>query len=114
MQKFIKILQKTLILKSFKDFSKSISVRKFTFWERKFIRKRNRNKSKMEREFEFLKTKFKISEQTFPVKFMRLMPPSFPTIRFSQLAMLYHLQPNLFSKILKAKNIQELKSLLKK
>ena len=53
MQKFIKILQKTLILKSFKDFAKSISVRKFTFWERKFIRKRNRNKSKWKREFEF-------------------------------------------------------------
>ena len=32
----------------------------------------------MEEKFEFLKTKFKISEQTFPVKFMRLMPPSFP------------------------------------
>ena len=42
---------------------------------------------------------------------MQLMPPSFPTIRLSQLAMLYHLQPNLFSKILIPKNIQELKSL---
>jgi hypothetical protein len=41
------------------------------------------------------------------------MPPSFPTIRLSQLANLYHLQPNLFSKILNAKNIQDLKSFFK-
>ncbi|MBV2225078.1 MAG: DUF2851 family protein, partial [Cloacibacterium sp.] len=65
-------------------------------------------------EFEFLKTKFKISEQTFPVKFMRLMPPSFPTIRLSQLAMLYHLQPNLFSKIIHAKSTEEIKSYFEK
>jgi hypothetical protein len=38
------------------------------------------------------------------------MPPSFPTIRLSQLANLYHLRPNLFSKIINSKNIKELKS----
>ena len=64
-------------------------------------------------EFNFIKTKFKISDEVFPVKFLRLMPPSFPTIRLSQLANLYHLQPNLFSKILNAKNIQDLKSFFK-
>lgn len=64
-------------------------------------------------EFNFIKTKFKISDEVFPVKFSRLMPPSFPTIRLSQLANLYHLQPNLFSKILNAKNIQDLKSFFK-
>ena len=62
-------------------------------------------------EFEFIKTKFQISDEVFPVKFLRLMPPSFPTIRLSQLANLYHLRPNLFSKIINSKNIQELKSL---
>lgn len=64
-------------------------------------------------EFEFLKTKFKISKKVFPVKFLRLMPFSFPTIRLSQLANLYHLQPNLFSKIINSKNIKELKSFFK-
>ena len=81
------------------------------FGKGNLLEKETETNQKWKREFEFLKIKFKISEQTFPVKFLRLMPPSFPTIRFSQLAMLYHLQPNLFSKILKAKNIQELKSL---
>ena len=83
----------------------------FLFGKGNLLEKETETNQKWKREFEFLKIKFKISEQTFPVKFLRLMPPSFPTIRFSQLAMLYHLQPNLFSKILKAKNIQELKSL---
>ena len=82
------------------------------FGKGNLLEKETETNQKWKREFEFLKIKFKISEQTFPVKFLRLMPPSFPTIRFSQLAMLYHLQPNLFSKILKAKNIQELKSLI--
>ena len=81
------------------------------FGKGNLLEKETETNQKWKREFEFLRIKFKISEQTFPVKFLRLMPPSFPTIRFSQLAMLYHLQPNLFSKILKAKNIQELKSL---
>ena len=83
----------------------------FLFGKGNLLEKETETNQKWKREFDFLKNKFKISEQTFPVKFLRLMPPSFPTIRFSQLAMLYHLQPNLFSKILKAKNIQELKSL---
>ncbi len=86
----------------------------FLFGKGNLLEKETETNQKWKREFEFLKIKFKISEQTFPVKFLRLMPPSFPTIRFSQLAMLYHLQPNLFSKILKAKNIQELKSLFEK
>ena len=84
------------------------------FGKGNLLEKETETNQKWKREFDFLKNKFKISEQTFPVKFLRLMPPSFPTIRFSQLAMLYHLQPNLFSKILKAKNIQELKSLFEK
>ena len=82
----------------------------FLFGKGNLLEKETETNQKWKREFEFLKTKFKISEQTFPVKFMRLMPPSFPTIRFSQLAMLYHLQPNLFSKIIHAKSTEEIKS----
>lgn len=69
---------------------------------------------KWKQEFEFLKAKFKFPAPTFPVKFLRLMPPSFPTIRLSQLANLYHLQPNLFSKIINAKNTNELKAIFEK
>lgn len=84
------------------------------FGKGNLLEKETETNQKWKREFEFLKTKFKISEQTFPVKFLRLMPPSFPTIRLSQLAMLYHLQPNLFSKIIYAKSTEEIKSFFEK
>ena len=44
---------------------------------------------------------------------MRMMPVSFPTIRLSQLAQLYSRHQNLFSKIINAKSVEELKNLFK-
>lgn len=60
------------------------------------------------REFDFLKAKYKINNTIFRPKFLRLRPPNFPTIRLSQFANLYHQQPNLFSKIIKARDIHSL------
>ncbi|MCU7619073.1 DUF2851 family protein [Chryseobacterium sp. PBS4-4] len=60
------------------------------------------------REFDFLKAKFGISDLVIRPKFLRLRPPNFPTIRLSQLADLYHQHQNLFSKIINAKNSDEL------
>ena len=61
--------------------------------------------------YEFLQKKFQLNEINFPAQFLRLMPASFPTIRLSQLAILYHTHQNLFSKIIHAKNTQELKAI---
>ena len=60
------------------------------------------------REFHFLTIKFNINEVRINPKFSKLRPPNFPTIRLSQLANLYHYQPNLFSKIVEAKTIDDL------
>lgn len=60
------------------------------------------------REFDFLKAKYSLSELRFHPKFSKLRPPNFPTIRLSQLASLYHLSQNLFSKLIHAKNIDEI------
>jgi len=60
------------------------------------------------REFYFLKVKFNLSNFQIAPKFSKLRPPNFPTIRLSQLANLYHSQPNLFSKIMEAKTIDDL------
>ncbi len=60
------------------------------------------------REFEFLNAKYQLSELKFNPKFLRLRPPNFPTIRLSQLANLYHREQNLFSKIIEAKNSEEI------
>lgn len=43
-----------------------------------------------------------------PLHFFKLRPDNFPTIRLAQLAQLYHLQDNLFSKICTAKSVSEL------
>lgn len=60
------------------------------------------------REFEFLRKKFNIPNLTFHPKFLRLRPPNFPTLRLSQLADLYYRHQNLFSKIIKAKSMNDL------
>ena len=84
------------------------------FGKGNLLEKETETNKKWRTEFEFIKTKFQISDEVFPVKFLRLMPPSFPTIRLSQLAMLYHLQPNLFSKIIHSKSTEEIKAFFEK
>ncbi|PIA82273.1 hypothetical protein BFR04_10960 [Gaetbulibacter sp. 4G1] len=52
------------------------------------------------KEHQFLKQKFSLfNENITPIKFFRLRPSNFPTIRLSQLAGLYNKEQNLFSKI---------------
>ncbi|QOW11354.1 DUF2851 family protein [Kaistella flava (ex Peng et al. 2021)] len=66
------------------------------------------------REFEFLKVKYQLPDFYIHPKFSKLRPPNFPTIRLSQLASLYHLNQNLFSKLINAKNIDEIHQLFNK
>ena len=64
--------------------------------------------------YKFLKQKFVLSNShVAPLQFFRLRPPNFPTIRLSQLAMLYHKEQHLFSKIIEASTVQELYKILK-
>lgn len=63
----------------------------------------------LKREYKYLQIKYglePISRGQF--YFFRLRPSNFPTIRLAQLAMLFHEQQNLFSKIIAAKSIQEI------
>tara|TARA_R110002050_G_scaffold81892_2_gene175334 strand:- start:4192 stop:5469 length:1278 start_codon:yes stop_codon:yes gene_type:complete len=64
------------------------------------------------KEYTFLKQKFSVSNKNVaPVQFFRLRPANFPTIRFSQLASLYHSHQNLFSKVIELTTIKEFYSL---
>ncbi|GGG54479.1 DUF2851 family protein [Bizionia arctica] len=55
----------------------------------------------LQKEYLFLKQKFQLSHtEVIPIQFFRLRPQNFPTIRLSQLATLYSLHANLFSKII--------------
>ena len=62
----------------------------------------------LEKEYQFLKQKFTLSSQNVtPLQFFRLRPPNFPTIRLSQLANMYHLHQNVFSKIIETKTLED-------
>ena len=62
----------------------------------------------LQKEYKFLQQKFKLTNANVtPLQFFRLRPINFPTIRLSQLANLYHLHHNLFSKIIATKSLDE-------
>jgi hypothetical protein len=64
-------------------------------------------------EYSFLKTKYKLTPiHQSELKFFRLRPNNFPTIRLSQLAKLYFTHQNLFSKLLSVAKIDNYYSLL--
>lgn len=58
--------------------------------------------------YEYSKTMYKISnKEVINAKFFRLRPPNFPTIRLSQLAVLWTSKPHLFSEMLEAKTKED-------
>lgn len=58
-------------------------------------------------EYNYLKNKFGLSQEFVkPVQFFRLRPASFPTIRLSQMAMLYTNNNNLFSALMKTETLE--------
>ncbi len=64
--------------------------------------------SKLRKEYHFLKGKFGVTnEHIIPPKFFRLRPPNFPTIRLSQLAVLYVERKQLFSDIISARTLKD-------
>jgi hypothetical protein len=59
---------------------------------------------KQQKNYLFLKQKFSLSNKDVtPIQFFRLRPASFPTIRLSQLAMLYSKHKNVFAKLMELK-----------
>lgn len=63
----------------------------------------------LQKEYAFLKQKFSLkNDSVIPLKFFRLRPLNFPTIRLSQFANLYHEHQHVFSKVIEAKSTQEI------
>ena len=65
----------------------------------------------LQREYRFLQKKYNLQPVQSPVLFLRMRPGNFPTIRLAQLAMLVHQTSHLFSKILEAENIADIRDL---
>jgi hypothetical protein len=67
----------------------------------------------LKEEYKFLKSKFKLQHiNSQQVQFFRLRPNNFPTIRLSQLASLYHLHKNLFSKVMEIEQLEDFYKIL--
>lgn len=63
----------------------------------------------LQKDYAFLKQKFKIDNTSVsPFQFFRLRPPNFPTIRLSQLANVYHMHHNLFSKVIASDSVADI------
>jgi hypothetical protein len=66
----------------------------------------------LKKRFYYITQKYSLKDiNTEPVQFFKHRPDNFPTIRLAQLAMLYHKQQNLFSKVIVAKTVKELRQL---
>lgn len=64
--------------------------------------------------FDYLSNKYQIERSVFePVQFFKHRPDNFPTIRLSQLASLYHIEQNLFSKISSVQSLSAVYELFK-
>lgn len=67
----------------------------------------------LQSEYEFVQRKFQIDTQgILPIQFFKLRPDNFPTIRLSQLAMLYYTIPGLFQKLMSSDTIDAFYTLL--
>jgi hypothetical protein len=65
----------------------------------------------LQREYNFLKKKYSLHPSPMPLLFLRMRPGNFPTIRLAQLAMVVHTESHLFSKIIEAQNVADIKAL---
>ncbi len=66
----------------------------------------------LQSKYNYLKTKFKLNNTgVIPIRFFRLRPVNFPTVRLAQLAALYAKEHTLFSKIVQSKDKKEIEKL---
>jgi hypothetical protein len=63
----------------------------------------------LQREYGFLKKKYNLQASLVPVLFLRMRPGNFPTIRLAQLATFIQQSSHLFSRIIEAQNLDEIK-----
>lgn len=66
----------------------------------------------LQKEYQYLKKKHNLQPIHFPLHFLRMRPSNFPTLRLAQLAMLVHESSHLFSKVLEAASIAQIKKML--
>ncbi len=66
----------------------------------------------LQQEYLFLKSKYKLQPIPIALHYLRMRPSNFPSLRLAQLAMLVHQSAHLFSKIIAAGSLEEIKKML--
>ena len=68
----------------------------------------------LQKEFRYLQHKFQLPAPMDPSlwRFLRLRPSNFPHVRLAQLAHLYHREQSLFSRVMEAETMQQLRQIL--
>jgi hypothetical protein len=66
----------------------------------------------LQKEYRFLQKKHQLQQVHHTPVFLRMRPSNFPTVRLAQLAMLIHQSSHLFSKMIEAKSLTEVKQML--
>lgn len=68
--------------------------------------------NRLKKEYQFLQKKYDLKPLNVSMwKFMRLRPANFPTVRIAQFAALIHQSTHLFSKVIDAKSVEEVRIL---
>lgn len=66
----------------------------------------------LQKEYRYLRKKYQLQKVFVALKFLRMRPSSFPSIRLAQLAMLIQQSTHLFSRIKEIRSLQEVRELL--
>jgi hypothetical protein len=66
----------------------------------------------LQKEYAHLKNKYHLQPIRQSVKFLRMRPANFPTVRLAQLAMLIHQSSHLFAQVKETENLADIKKLL--
>jgi hypothetical protein len=66
----------------------------------------------LQKEYHFLYKKYKLEQPAVTMKFLRMRPSGFPTLRLAQLAMLISKSSHLFSKMKESTSLTEVRELL--
>ncbi|MGB0896531.1 MAG: DUF2851 family protein [Flavobacteriaceae bacterium] len=66
----------------------------------------------LQKQFNYLRKKYQLKNSVVQLRFFRMRPSGFPTVRLAQLAMLYYQYGNLFMKVIELQTLKELRDLL--
>ncbi len=66
----------------------------------------------LQKEYRFLQKKYQLKRKTVSLKFLRMRPVAFPTVRLAQLAALIHQSVHLFSKVCESNGVEEVRKVL--